>query len=114
MSYGYDLTIVSFTLGQPSFYKYMHLTMDSTDIALYAHTNEVTGAMLGLFAAGGILGALFIGWFGDSYGRKKSLIIAAIINCIGGGLQTGSVNPAMFIVGRFVSGFAAGIVLFLA
>lgn len=35
-------------------------------------------------------------------------MIAAIINIVGGGLQTGSVHIGMFIVARFITGFSAG------
>jgi MFS family permease len=36
-----------------------------------------------------------------------SVVLAAIINIVGGALQAGSVHVGMFIAARFVTGFAA-------
>lgn len=64
--------------------------------------------MNGLFCAGGFLGALFIGWSCDAVGRKKSLWIASPVAILGGALQAGAIDIAMFLVGRFIGGFAVG------
>lgn len=108
ISYGYDFSVISTTVGQPSWYAYMGLTADPTQAALYAYSNQIIGTVFGLFSAGAIFGALFVGWVCDAYGRQKSLILAAIINLLGAGLQTGSVHIGMFIAARFVTGFSAG------
>ncbi|RDW68215.1 hypothetical protein BP5796_08872 [Coleophoma crateriformis] len=105
--YGYDFSIATFTFGQPTFYAYMNLTSDATQTSLYAHSNNMIDTVLGLFSAGAFFGALFVAWFCDAYGRKKSIIVAAIINIVGGALQAGSVNIGMFIAARFITGFAA-------
>ncbi|KAH6972089.1 general substrate transporter [Ilyonectria sp. MPI-CAGE-AT-0026] len=107
ISYGYDFSVISTTVGQPSWYAYMGLTVDPTQVALYAYSNQIIGTVFGLFSAGAIFGALFVGWVCDAYGRQKSLILAAIINLLGAGLQTGSVHIGMFIAARFVTGFSA-------
>ncbi|KAJ5537812.1 hypothetical protein N7494_007291 [Penicillium frequentans] len=106
ISYGYDFSIISTTVGQPTWYAYMGLTLDPTDAALYAYSTRLTGTVFGLFSAGAIFGALFVGWLCDVYGRKRSLLAAAAINIVGGALQTGSVNIGMFIAARFITGFA--------
>lgn len=66
------------------------------------------GTVFGLFSTGAIFGALAFGWACDKYGRKKLFLVAALINMIGGALQAGSVHIAMFVVARFITGFAAG------
>ncbi|KAF2793029.1 general substrate transporter [Melanomma pulvis-pyrius CBS 109.77] len=106
ISYGYNFSIISTTVGQPTWYASMGLTADATNASLYAYSNQMIGTIFGLFSAGAIFGALFVGWVCDAYGRKKSLLIAAFINIIGGALQAGSVHVAMFIVARFVTGFS--------
>ncbi|KAF4631073.1 hypothetical protein G7Y89_g7062 [Cudoniella acicularis] len=98
--YGYNFSVASFTIGQPAFYAYMGLSTN-------AYSNSMIDNVLGLFAAGAVFGAIFVGWFCDAYGRKKSLVVAAIINIVGGALSAGSVQIGMFIVARFVTGFAA-------
>lgn len=87
----------------------MGLTADPLEEELYAYSNSIIGTILGIFAAGAFFGAIFVGWFSDAYGRKKTLIVAAIINIVGGALQAGSIHVGMFIVARFITGFAAGI-----
>jgi MFS family permease len=86
----------------------MGLTTDSTDAAMYSYSNGIIGTVLGLFSAGAVFSALFAGWFCDAYGRKKLLIVAAVMNIIGGALQAGSVHIDVFIAARFITGFAAG------
>jgi MFS family permease len=86
----------------------MGLTTDPTDAELYNYSNEIIGTILGLFAAGAFFGAIFAGWYCDAYGRKQTLIVAAVINIVGGALQAGSVHVGMFIAARFITGFAAG------
>ncbi|BCS26797.1 uncharacterized protein APUU_51508S [Aspergillus puulaauensis] len=113
ISYGYDFSIITTTVGQPTWYAYMGLTLDPTDAELYAYTNRMTGTVFGLFSAGAIFGSLFVSWLCDAYGRKMSLLVAALINIVGGALQTGSVHIGMFIVARFVTGFAAAMLVTL-
>lgn len=85
----------------------MGLSADPTS-SKYAYSNSMLGTVFGLFSTGAIFGGLFVGWYSDAYGRKRSLIIASIINIIGGALQAGSVHIAMFVVARMITGFAAG------
>jgi MFS family permease len=86
----------------------MGLTLDATDISLYAYSTRLVDTVFGLFSAGAIFGALFVGWLCDAHGRKRSLLAAAAINIVGGALQTGSVHIGMFIAARFITGFAGG------
>jgi MFS family permease len=108
LTYGYAFSIVSTTLGQPSFFVYFGLTQDVTQVALYAKTNAIEGAMNACFSGGGFFGAIFNGWSCDYLGRKKTLLVATPIAILGGALQSGSQNIAMFLVGRFFGGFATG------
>ncbi|KAJ3541040.1 hypothetical protein NM208_g4787 [Fusarium decemcellulare] len=107
ISYGYDFSIITFTIGQPAWYAYFGLTTDPSDAALYKYSNDIVGAALGLFSTGAIIGAGFVAWVCDARGRKKSLIIAAIINIVGGALQAGSVHIAMFLTARALTGISA-------
>ncbi|EXJ93636.1 hypothetical protein A1O1_02028 [Capronia coronata CBS 617.96] len=113
ISYGYDFSIISTTVGQPTWYAYMGLTTDPTQASLYSYSNSIIGTIFGLFSAGAIFGGLFVGWFSDAHGRKKSLLSAAVINIVGGALQAGSVHVGMFIVARFITGFAAAMLVAL-
>lgn len=97
-AYGYAGSIIATTLTQPSFIEYMKL-----DTA--PNANSLIGAMNTLFYLGGIVGSFFSGWCSNKYGRKASVTIGNAMILISGALLTGSVNPAMYIVFRFFSGF---------
>lgn len=99
---------MSTTLGQPGFFKYFDLTQDVTDKPRYDFTNNIIGAMNGCFSGGGFFGAIFVGWACDRLGRKKTLLVATPIAIIGGAFQGGAAHIAMFLIGRFLGGFAVG------
>lgn len=108
MTYGYAFSVTSTTLGQQSWFDYFDLTQDTAQKELYAYTNRIIGAMNACFGVGGFLGAIFIAWACDYFGRKTSLMIATPIAILGGALQGGAVNIAMFLVGRLLGGFSVG------
>jgi MFS family permease len=68
------------------------------------HTNDLTGAMNGLFQGGGVFGSLAVGPVADKLSRRGSIGLAACICLVGGALQCGTVNVAMFLVARFITG----------
>lgn len=45
----------------------------------------------------------------DSLGRRKTIMIGAIINLIGAILQTAAQHLAMILVGRIMAGWAVGL-----
>jgi len=67
--------------------------------------NTLISLMILLFYVGGIGGSLCHSWIANTYGRKPSIIVANIIILISGALTTGAVNPSMFIVFRFTTGW---------
>ncbi|KAL2205945.1 general substrate transporter [Sarocladium strictum] len=101
ITYGYCSAIIGSTLGQPSFLSYFGLDTAKNAPALI-------GAINGLFQGGGLLGTLAFGFFADKFGRCKTMFVASLLAIIGGGLQAGSVHLAMYLVARFMTGFAIG------
>lgn len=100
-TYGYCASIIATTLGQPNFYKYLHLAVEGPGLA---HTNAITGAMNGLFQGGGLFGSLIVGPLCDRLSRRGGMAVSAAICLIGGALQCGSVNVGMFLFARFLTG----------
>ncbi|KAG0649889.1 High-affinity glucose transporter [Hyphodiscus hymeniophilus] len=106
LAFGYTASIISTTLAQPSFISYFSL-------ATRSDTTAIEGTMNGLYTAGGFVGALISSWVAERLGRKKSIFVACVTATIGGALQAGSVDLAMFIFVRFISGFGVGMMLVL-
>jgi len=96
-SMGMTASVISTTLGQPSFIKKMKLDG--------SNATSLIGAMNSLYYVGGTWGAIVHGWFANKYGRKPSIIFAVIMILISQTLLTGSENMAMFIVFRFFVGW---------
>ena len=49
----------------------------------------------------------------DARGRKETMYLASAVNVVGGALETGSVNMAMFLVSRFICGWGIGMMVVL-
>lgn len=90
-------SVISTTLGQPSFIRKMSLDGP--------HAEAISGAMNSLFYTGGVAGAICHGWVANRYGRKISIAMGSAILVVSQTLLCGSVNAAMFIVFRFFSGW---------
>ena len=103
--FGYPASIISTTLGEPPFLRYMHLS--NAEGNLNSNATSLEGATNGVFQAGSFLGVFLTAYILDNYGRKKSVHANAIIGLLGGALLTGSRNIAMFIVGRFFTGMSS-------
>jgi len=98
MSYGTSGAVIGTTFTQPTFIEYMKL-------ATRSNAESLEGAMLSLYYAGGVFGAVCHGLLSDRYGRKWSIFTACLINLVSEALLTGAVSPAMFIVFRFFAGW---------
>jgi hypothetical protein len=61
MTYGASASVISTTLGQPSFYNYMELNPGQK---YYANQNSLLGAANSIFYAGGVFGPFMHGWYG--------------------------------------------------
>ncbi|KAK6373711.1 uncharacterized protein PV06_10334 [Exophiala oligosperma] len=95
--YGIDSGIVSTTISHPSFLEY------------FAPFNpSIKGAVVSTFGAGSVFGVWFSSWSADYYGRKITIMIAAVIALVAGIIQAASVHVGMLIAGRIIGGFAVG------
>jgi MFS family permease len=102
MTYGASASIISTTLGQPSFYEYMGLSEGGK---YYSQRNPLIGAANSIFYAGGIFGPFMHGWLADRYGRKMSIFVACAISLVAQALQAGAAHIGMFIAFRFFAGW---------
>ena len=68
----------------------------------------MTGAINGLYQAGGLFGAISVLWIPDKVGRRWAIFIGGAFCVVGGALQAGSVHIGMFLVARLLSGYGIG------
>lgn len=108
LTYGYDFSIISTTLGQPNFFAYFGLTALPNNADLYAYTNQIIGAISGRFSASRVFGSLGMAWMCNKHGQKAALTISSVIGLVGGALQAGSVHIAMYLIAQFITGIAVG------
>ncbi|EXJ77940.1 hypothetical protein A1O3_09099 [Capronia epimyces CBS 606.96] len=100
VSYAYSVSVISNTLGQPSFLEYMGLNTNPNAAA-------IIGAIPSLYFAGGFFGAICCEYIADRWGRKPAIAVGAVTTLISTAILAGSVNIAMFIAFRFINGFGA-------
>ena len=77
-------------------------------------STSMTGWIVSIMMAGAAIGALSAAWMSAKLGRKRSLILGAILFVIGSLMCGLAANPAHLIIGRLVLGVAIGIASFTA
>lgn len=76
----------------------------STDVP-----EDLSGAVVSCYYAGGAIGCLVVGWIMDTYSRRYAFCCGGIVSLIGGAIQAAAQNPGMMIAGRLISGMSTGI-----
>ncbi|KAF2996902.1 hypothetical protein E8E13_005643 [Curvularia kusanoi] len=97
--FGYDSGVMTIVIQSKHFLHFFNTTPDS----------NIIGAINATFSGGAVFGSLMGGFTMDSLGRRKTIMIGAIINLIGAVLQCAAQNLAMVLVGRIMAGWAVGI-----
>jgi MFS family permease len=72
-----------------------------------------TGAVVSVFTGGAFFGAALGGPMGDRLGRRWTILIGAVIFCLGGALQTGAQSLAYLYAGRSIAGLGVGILVMI-
>lgn len=93
--YGYDLGVIAEAVASPSLIN--AFDVDATE----------RGAVTSVFTGGAFFGAIFAGPLGDFSGRKKTILVGAVIFILGGGLQTGAQSLAYLYSGRAIAGLGS-------
>ncbi|KAJ2489047.1 hypothetical protein IWW37_004295 [Coemansia sp. RSA 2050] len=96
--FGYDTGVISSILEMDYWKAYFH---DPGSVGV--------GVIVSLLTAGCFVGSLCAGWIADRFSRKRAIMSACVVFCLGAAIQCGARNRAMLIVGRFVAGLGVGV-----
>lgn len=96
--FGFQISSMSAWIGAPQFLDYFNRP-----------DSNLIGGITASMSAGSFAGSLASGFISDRLGRRKALMVAAIIWNIGAILQASAVNVAHLIVGQVVGGLSIGI-----
>ena len=69
----------------------------------------VTSMQVSIYYVGTLVGCLVGGWFGDRWGRIKTIALGAAWAILGASLQTSAQNSNWMILARLVNGWGTGI-----
>ncbi|KAF2818868.1 MFS sugar transporter-like protein [Ophiobolus disseminans] len=97
--FGYDSGVMTLVIQSPHFLSFFKTTPESATI----------GAINATFSGGAFFGSLMGGLTMDSLGRRKTIVVGAIINLVGAILQCSAQHLAMILVGRILAGWAVGV-----
>ncbi|CZR70281.1 related to glucose facilitated diffusion protein [Phialocephala subalpina] len=101
-NYGYMNNVISGSFGQTTF------------IAKFlsgSNASSITDAIVSGFFGFALVGAIIQSYISSKWGRRAATGVGAVSLVIAGAIQAGSVDVAMFLVGRYIAGFGCGIVL---
>ncbi|PWY80857.1 general substrate transporter [Aspergillus sclerotioniger CBS 115572] len=107
--FGYNQSNMGGVLNYPSFIRHFPEINTSTTTGNVQATNAKTqGTVVAIYTIGCLIGSLGITQVGNRLGRRKSLIIAAVIAAIGQIIQSSSFSLGQLVVGRVISGIGNG------
>ena len=102
--FGYDQGVMSGIIASPAFADMFTETKDNP---------TMQGLVTAIYEIGCLMGAMFILWYADLLGRRKAMILGAVVMIIGAVIQVtcfrGSNTLAQFIAGRVITGVGNGI-----
>jgi MFS family permease len=90
--YGYDLGVIAQVIEAKAF------------VAKFQPEDNETGAVVSVFTGGAFFGAAAAGFMGDRLGRRWTILIGAVVFCLGGALQTGAQTLSYLYAGRAIAG----------
>jgi MFS family permease len=99
--FGYDLGVIAQVIEADSF------------VSRFDPSSNETGAVVSVFTGGAFFGAGFAGPMGDILGRRMTILIGAIVFCLGGALQTGAQALSYLYSGRAIAGLGVGILVMI-
>ncbi|KAH0032981.1 general substrate transporter, partial [Aureobasidium melanogenum] len=100
--FGYDQGVMSGIITEPGF------------LAVFPKMNSnykkgaIQALVVAIYEIGCLLGSFFIIGYGDKLGRRRAVLVGALIMLVGTAIQASSTTLAQLIVGRIVTGAGNG------
>ncbi|KAJ5386642.1 hypothetical protein N7509_009183 [Penicillium cosmopolitanum] len=98
--FGYDSGVISSSIEQDAFLD----RFGSPGLS-----DAASGGIISSYTGGAIVGSLLASHISDSWGRRMVISIGGLLATFGAALQGGAITIAMLIAGRFIAGFAIGL-----
>ena len=99
--YGYDLGVIAEAIHSDNF------------VNTFNPTANQSGAVVSVFTGGAFFGAMLAGPSGDYLGRKRTILLGALIFIIGGALQTAAQSLDYLYAGRAIAGLGVGFLVMI-
>ncbi|CAG9993654.1 unnamed protein product [Clonostachys byssicola] len=104
LAMGYDTAVIGGTMALDSFKKDFKL-----DDIPQSQIDTIQGNIVSTFQAGCFFGALLTFPFAERYGRKKTILVAALVFLLGGTLMSAAQgNMNLIVGGRAIAGLGIG------
>ncbi|KAH6845807.1 general substrate transporter [Chaetomium sp. MPI-CAGE-AT-0009] len=95
--YGYDLGVIAQVIAAQSFK------------TKFSPSDNEEAAVVSVFTGGAFFGAMAAGPMGDKLGRRWTILLGALVFCLGGALQTGAQALSYLYSGRAIAGVGVGV-----
>ncbi|KAJ9663260.1 high affinity glucose transporter [Coniosporium apollinis] len=107
--FGFDISSMSAIIATQEYLCYFNQGGLNEQGTCVGPRSDVQGGITASMPGGSFVGALVSGFLSDIFGRKKAIMIGAVIWCIGCVIVSASQNIGMLVVGRFINGVCVGI-----
>ncbi|RKO83577.1 general substrate transporter [Blyttiomyces helicus] len=109
--FGYEIGVIGQVLTMDSFgllFKIKYIN-GSGSVVTTPDTDNWTGWITFMFLIGCVFGAISVSYLADFLGRKRSIILGSLTFLVGVTVQVVASTIAVLYTGRFISGFAIGL-----
>ncbi|KAF8550485.1 hexose transporter [Imleria badia] len=96
MTSGFDASMVNGLQAVSSWLEYYHHPRSA-----------LLGLMIAIYSLGSVAAAPFVSSIVDKMGRRYPILLGGVISIVGGILQGSALNSVMFVIARFILGFAS-------
>ncbi|ORX35622.1 sugar transporter [Kockovaella imperatae] len=103
--FGYDQGVMSGLLTGSAFTSQFP-EIDTTEGA--NGSASLQGTVVAIYEIGCLFGSIFTFFFGERFGRRRTIMLGCAVLCIGAALQVASFGIPQLIVGRIVTGLGNG------